>query len=406
MLVSQFLLSASFRYRKEKVLQWITDILPNLKTQLLLHRCTGIVRATNNRGQKCMHLHSLFVKSWLAASPSRRFGRCGFDALVSSLSSLYGLGPTFENTQFFTAVVCPELSVRTSRLQGLIQFAFDVASFDLGRCLRAWVEIARASVFFGSFIFCAFTLSFVSGPVLTASLQPFPSPHPRRRVWRALPASRPAIVAVKCGPDFEFPVRTHCSFLPRVWVLQRIRLTAITIFSGCGPARMSSHRIIITRVTSSFPVSIFGSFYVLGSRSFFVPLRRFSCTASVALRELRSRWYVRPPYLVNVARSGSRISDPHRNRLVVQSMSFVVCCQRSIKFLFICQFVSLLPHCGSLYWSPDILGPGAIRDIKKVLWGGTLKAPSLFHEHSHSFRRPTLCYLGVFWHRLRWPGCL
>ncbi len=101
-----------------------------------------------------MHLHALSVKFGLAASSSRRFGRCGFDVPASSISNLRGFGSIIENTREFPVRRMP----RASRT-GLVSASAKVSPRPTLRPLilchttRACSRSSRALVFRESFHF-------------------------------------------------------------------------------------------------------------------------------------------------------------------------------------------------------------------------------------------------------------
>ncbi len=72
---------------------------------------------TTEDGSACNCMHALSIKFGLAASSSRRFGRCRFDVPASSISSLRGFGSIIEKYASFLIVICHTLPVRTSCLQ-------------------------------------------------------------------------------------------------------------------------------------------------------------------------------------------------------------------------------------------------------------------------------------------------
>ncbi len=99
----------------------------------------AFVRVTNNQGRECMHLHALSVKFWLAASPSQRCGRCGFDALATSLSSLRGFGSIIEKIREFSDRRTPRAS-RTNLVSASAKLSPRSTSCPLILC-RTYVRV-------------------------------------------------------------------------------------------------------------------------------------------------------------------------------------------------------------------------------------------------------------------------
>ncbi len=133
------------------------------------------VRVTNNRGRECTHSHALSVKFWLAASSSRQFGRCGFDILASSISSLREFGSINEKIREFSDRCMPHAShTDLASTSAKVSLRSTLRPLILCHTIHACSVFSRALVFRESFRFFAPFSSFFSNPFLglvtTASL--------------------------------------------------------------------------------------------------------------------------------------------------------------------------------------------------------------------------------------------